>query len=349
MGIGFQQLLPCGQRALAVLLALPLNQTEIEQRIRILWIVAQRLVQLVDRVIDCAHPEQARRQLRPDCHIARLGCSRSIVVRGRLLVLVSAVIDPACLHQQIGIFRIGLQLFHQRRRLLVGHRLHLFQLVIGRMTIARLAESASLRQVSDGQSRHQAQCCHQVDVPHLYPSACWRRHRFNASHAASPWNIFIAPAQYCQCLVARARLFAPLLVGVMSIPVKNHDPTTCDGISVRIGTTILIMCDVAHDAIFRSALYCDFSFYHVRRSSSAGGHGLVSSGPAIVGTLCRQPGANSSQIRPLPSGNGMFREPVPLKDWVEVETRKPDAQFSPAVEGSNCGVSVYEADSLFLS
>src|SRR6516164_1747321 len=80
------------------------------------------------------------------------------------------------------------------------------------------------------------------------------------------------------------------------------------------------MCDVAHDAIFRIGVYCDWGYSPMSLCQDAHhrlvdfGNGLVSSGPANVGTLCWQPDANSSQTWPLPFGNGMFREPVPLED-----------------------------------
>jgi hypothetical protein len=50
---------------------------------------------------------------------------------------------------------------------------------------------------------------------------------------------------------------------------------------------------------------------------------LAFGGPAMVGTHCRQSDANSSQTLPLPSGNGMFREPVPLKDEVDITPESP--------------------------
>src|SRR6516162_4913412 len=97
-----------------------------------------------------------------------------------------------------------------------------------------------------------------------------------------------------------------------------------------------MMCDVAHDAISGIGVYCEWGYSPMSLCQDAHHrmvnleNGLACSGPANVGTHCRQPDTNSCQIWPLPSGNGMFREPVPLEDRVEIYTRKPDAQFSRA-------------------
>jgi hypothetical protein len=58
--------------------------------------------------------------------------------------------------------------------------------------------------------------------------------------------------------------------------------------------------------------------------------GLASSGPARVGTLCRQSRTNSSQESPLPLGNGMFRAQVSLTEFTLRMTSKTDPTVQPS-------------------
>src|ERR1019366_1427580 len=52
LGVRFQEFVPSRQRSRGILLSLPFHDAYVEQRIRILRVVAQRLIELFDRLID---------------------------------------------------------------------------------------------------------------------------------------------------------------------------------------------------------------------------------------------------------------------------------------------------------
>jgi hypothetical protein len=101
--IRVQKILPGSQRSVDIHLSLPLDHSKIEQGVRLVRLIGQRVVELGDRSVGISLVPVSRRHVGADPRILRPELQGAPVVLARRRELLRVVIEVPDLGEQVGI------------------------------------------------------------------------------------------------------------------------------------------------------------------------------------------------------------------------------------------------------
>lgn len=96
------------------MLSLPSHDAQIEERVRVIRLVSERRLVLLNGSIRIARVPDCSSHVCPDVHVFGMKFEVSLVVGDRAVVIVVVVIRVADALQQVGIVRAALQPFQER-------------------------------------------------------------------------------------------------------------------------------------------------------------------------------------------------------------------------------------------